>query len=166
MKHITSGILAAILCLISTNNSLAAISGCLQDTTLTTPITNGTKTSIRHAYVSPNCVANCLCAKEPTTYSCDCNTGYYANNQGTMLCDCLGKCPANSTCSSATSFSCNKGYYKNGSVCTRCPSSGGTYGTTASSGATSVTSCYLPSGTTGSDSSGSFTYTGNCYYSE
>lgn len=166
MKHITSGILAAIICLISMNNALAAISGCLKDSVLTTDITNGTKTSTRYAYVSPNCVDTCPCSMVATSYHCSCNSGYYANNQGTMLCDCLGVCPANSTCNNASFFYCDKGYYKNGSGCTRCPSSGGTYGTTASSGATSITSCYIPSGTSGSDSSGSFTYTGNCYYSE
>lgn len=71
-------------------------------------------------------------------------------------------------CSKNTEYRCATGYYgtsTNGiSGCTRCPSSGGVYGITASSGAKSITECYLPAGTTGSDNTGSFTYTGNCYY--
>lgn len=76
-------------------------------------------------------------------------------------------CPSNANCpgGNGSTFYCNVGYYKYGSTCSRCPSSGGVYGTTASSGATAITACYLPSGTTGSDETGSFTYTSNCYYS-
>jgi hypothetical protein len=32
-------------------------------------------------------------------------------------------------------------------------------------GSTVITSCYLPSGTTGTDTSGTYTYTADCYYS-
>lgn len=80
-----------------------------------------------------------------STYSCKCEKGYY----GTPMANILG-----GACSG---------------TCTRCPSSGGVYGTTASSGATSITECYIPSGTTRtfSDSvgSGTETITSNCYYS-
>lgn len=75
-----------------------------------------------------------------------------------------------STCNTATQYRCAKGYYgsptSNTSGCTRCPASGGTYGTTASAGSTSITSCYLPSGSTFSDSTGSGTVEGNCYWKE
>lgn len=64
-------------------------------------------------------------------------------------------------------YRCIAGYYGSGSSCTRCPSSGGVYGTSAV-GSTSITSCYMPSGTTisFSDSTGSGTekYTSDCYY--
>lgn len=67
-------------------------------------------------------------------------------------------------CTKTTQYQCAAGYYgtsNNGtSGCTRCPSSG-----SSAAGTTAITSCYLPSGTTGSDSTGSYTYTANCYYS-
>ncbi|MDE6481639.1 MAG: hypothetical protein K2L25_02345 [Alphaproteobacteria bacterium] len=85
------------------------------------------------------------------------NTGYEYSVQCGSACDATKK------------YRCAKGYYgtsTNGtSGCTRCPASGGTYGTTASAGATSITSCYLPSGSSFSDSTGSGTIVGgNCYY--
>lgn len=93
-------------------------------------------------------------------------------------------CATNSTgsnmvsCRIQGSCKCEQGYYGNPTynmlnggctgTCTRCPSSGGVYGTTASSGATSITACYIPSGTTRSFSdsigSGTETITSNCYY--
>ncbi|MBQ3039318.1 MAG: hypothetical protein IJD41_02030 [Alphaproteobacteria bacterium] len=63
-------------------------------------------------------------------------------------------------------FACIQGYYKDKMSCNRCPSSGGVYGTTKSSGATSITECYIPSGTDFSDSSGTWEYDQNCYYSK
>lgn len=68
------------------------------------------------------------------------------------------------------SYRCVKGYYMGELGCVRCPSSGGVYGTTAAAGATSITECYIPAGTTFSfsDSTGSGTekFTSDCYYSE
>ena len=78
---------------------------------------------------------------------------------------------------------CNPGYYLSGSTCVpcavgtfksttgtgaceSCPSSGGIAGTTASTGAKAKTECYLPSGTSFSDGTGSGTYTGNCYWKD
>ena len=56
--------------------------------------------------------------------------------------------------------SCNSGYYLAIRNCATCPSPG-----SASDGGTSgISGCYIPSGTTGSDGSGSYTYSGNCYY--
>jgi len=62
-------------------------------------------------------------------------------------------------------YQCKQGYYGTGASCTRCPSSGGVQGTTSGTGATSITECYIPSGSNFSDSTGKGTYTGNCYYS-
>lgn len=68
---------------------------------------------------------------------------------------------------------CQKGYYGTAKLnllqtscsgCTACPSSGGVAGTTSGPGATAITECYIPAGTKSSDSTGSFEYTGNCYY--
>lgn len=73
-----------------------------------------------------------------------------------------------STCDAARKYRCAKGYWgssTNGtSGCNRCPSSGGVYGTTAAAGSTSITSCYIPSGSSFSETAGRGTYTGNCYY--
>ncbi len=71
-------------------------------------------------------------------------------------------------CTTTKEYRCARGYYgtsTNGtSGCTRCPASGGIYGTTPAASSTVITSCYIPSGNTFSDSTGSGTYTGNCYY--
>jgi len=79
--------------------------------------------------------------------------------------------------------SCNAGYYMSGTVCkpcpvgtykstsgtqtscTTCPTSGGVAGTTESQGSTAVTQCYIPAGTSFSDSTGTYEYTDKCYYS-
>lgn len=63
-------------------------------------------------------------------------------------------------------YQCNKGYWGSGTSCAQCPSSGGVYGTTADAGATAITECYIPAGTVFSDSTGSGTYTEDCYYNQ
>ena len=70
---------------------------------------------------------------------------------------------ANAACTATTKTytSCKPGYYLSGGTCQSCPSGG----TSADKNTGGVTACYLPSGTTGSDSTGSYTYTANCYYS-
>lgn len=47
------------------------------------------------------------------------------------------------------------------SGCTACPQSGH-----SNADSTSITSCYLPAGTTGSDSTGAYTFASNCYYTQ
>lgn len=80
-------------------------------------------------------------------YTCKCEQGYY----GTPSHDFGLEIGDTGSCSG---------------TCTRCPASGGVYGTTAAAGATSITECYIPSGTTFSDDTGSGTYTNACYYTE
>lgn len=79
----------------------------------------------------------------------------------------------NNLCKTTTTARCQKGYYGTATLnnlktscsgCTACPSSGGVAGTTSGPGATAITECYIPAGTKSSDSTGSFEYTGNCYY--
>lgn len=72
---------------------------------------------------------------------------------------------AECTTGAKTYTACKPGYYLSYGDCVRCPSSGGVYGTTVDNNTGGITSCYLPSGTTGSDSTGSYTITGSCYYS-
>ena len=97
-----------------------------------------------------------------TSYKCD--SGYYGT--ATSASSGCTKCPLNATCAGGnnSTFVCDKGYYNNGTGCTRCPASGGIYGTTANTGATAITECYIPSGSAFSDSTGNGTYTDNCYY--
>lgn len=79
-------------------------------------------------------------------------TGY--EQKVTRTCDC-------NTCKATTSYRCAAGYYGsslNGTTgCARCPENGN-----SNAGTTSVTGCYV---TSGSDATGSCTYTQNCYYS-
>ena len=108
-----------------------------------------------------SCVGNksyAKCQTQSTTYKCA--AGYYGTAVGNRS-GCTA-CPSNATCAGGnnSTFSCNRVYYKNGSACTVCP--GG--GTTSAAGATSVSSCYIPSGTSFSDATGSGTYTSNCPY--
>lgn len=79
----------------------------------------------------------------------------------------------NNACTFDITARCQKGYYGTAKLskletrcsgCTACPSSGGVAGTTSGPGATAITECYIPAGTKSSDSTGSFEYTGNCYY--
>ncbi len=126
----------------------------------------------------------CVCGgveynKSNYEYSCNTEGGYYGtpSNGPYDQTHCTTSCPANSTATRnsssttignykivASSCKCNKNYYGGNSGCTKCPTSGGVAGVTASTGATSITSCYIPSGNTGSDSIGNFEYTANCYY--
>lgn len=114
--------------------------------------------SVARAACNPTGTSCAAC----TTYRC--NAGYYGTaTSGSGGCTV---CPANASCSggNGSTFICNQGYYKSGSACARCPASGGVYGTTKSTGATSITACYIPSGTAFTDTGGSGSYTGDCYY--
>ena len=62
--------------------------------------------------------------------------------------------------------SCKPGYYLDSGDCVRCPSSGGVYGTTVDKNTGGITSCYIPSGNSFSDTSGSGVYASDCYYTE
>jgi len=148
----------------TTSSCKSVCNNCSGSTTSTS--TNGvvqtqTKTLTTQCPKVEGGTADCSC-DNVTSYKCA--SGYYGT--ATSATSGCTKCPANATCAggNGSTFSCAKGYYKDGTVCARCPSSGGIYGTTASTGATSITSCYLPSGTTFSDSTGSGTYTSDCYY--
>lgn len=67
-------------------------------------------------------------------------------------------------CSTTFSYKCEAGYYGNprtsSGTCTKCPSPG-----TSAEGSTSQSDCYIPAGTTGSDSSGTYKYVSDCHYS-
>ncbi len=96
------------------------------------------------------------------------------------------KCTTTGTCSSSTPggyITCNTGYYSAKGVakytlttnsnpasystqlnCTACTTATSNTSATSAIGATAITKCYLPSGYSSSDSTGSWTYTSNCFY--
>ncbi len=116
----------------------------------------------------PNCSNEILfnVCRKPCDGTCsDCTTSAWtAGNTGYQKRTYASCNTATCVCTKTAQYRCAAGYYgtsSNGtSGCTRCPSNG-----SSTAGATAITSCYLPSGTTGSDSTGSYTYTSNCYYS-
>ncbi len=106
------------------------------------------------AFIIGTTTTNALYAAAPKT-TCvlyevytSCNAGYYLSSRSCK------PCPV--------------GTYKSASgtqtSCTTCPSSGGIAGTTKSTGSTAITQCYLPAGSSSSDSGGKYEYTGDCYY--
>ena len=109
-------------------------------------------------FISYSGIANAACVNQD--YSCTCNAGYYAVNQGTSTCYC-SKCPAGtykSTASTATS-------------CTNCPAvtdfkttSDTTVVATSSLGSTSESSCYVVSGSYRDLSNNTFSLTSSCSY--
>ena len=78
-------------------------------------------------------------------------------------CEATAECVGN-FCMLGQNYRCVAGAYGNPSAsnetaCAPCPSPG-----TSAAGSTSQSDCYIPAGTTGSDSTGTYKYTANCYY--
>ncbi len=94
----------------------------------------------------------CMCYRTSNPiYTCKCNTGYTVQNQGTSTCSCKANvCPA--------------GTYLNNGTCINCATATGHTSATSAQGSTAITDCYLPTGTTGGDTTGNYTYTDKCYY--
>ena len=130
----------------------------------------------RRQWTCNNCVNTATCVVTGERY--ECGSGWYGSP--TSASGPCTRCPENATCPGGTTFTCNRGYVKNadGTGCTKmariclpgqyrgedgecknCPSPG-----TSSRNASGITSCYIPSGYTGSDTSGSYEYAANCYY--
>ena len=104
-----------------------------------------------------NCHVTPLCKTTSMTYKCA--SGYYGTATSAFA-GCT-KCPTNATCAggNGSTYVCNSGTYKTSSGCASCPWPG-----TSAAGSTSISSCYIRSGTLGSDDSGSYKYTADCYY--
>lgn len=72
--------------------------------------------------------------------------------------------PVGETCP-CTTYRCNAGYYGDGTTCTSCATATGNANATSAKGTTLITGCYVPSGTNGSDTIGSWTIVGGtCPY--
>lgn len=72
-------------------------------------------------------------------------------------------------CEWGVRYRCAPNYYGTATAdqtgCNTCPPSGSVDGR-SDGGATSITGCYIPAGTSGSDETGNFTYAEKCYYSK
>ncbi len=123
------------------------------------------------------CTENCCHAKYgvlggKTTYSDPDSNGVITVTKYTDTVTCATSASGSNfvSCNRQNSHICAQGYYGSPTLlnktCTKCPSSGGIAGTTAGTGATKITECYIPAGTAFSDSAGAGTYSENCYYSE
>lgn len=68
-------------------------------------------------------------------------------------------------CSETRTYeSCKPGYYLDSATCKTCPTSGGIAGKSADKNTKGIGACYIPSGNSFSDDTGSGTYAGDCYY--
>ena len=152
------------MCPISCGASTTYDSRCTNTTFCTscktsTRTANGitTTTNRNMTATCSNCHVTPSCKITSTTYKCA--SGYYGTATSAFA-GCT-KCPTNATCAggNGSTYVCNSGTYKTSSGCASCPWPG-----TSAAGSTSISSCYIRSGTLGSDDSGSYKYTADCYY--
>jgi len=87
-------------------------------------------------------------------------TGKLTTNTNNGACQC-----GNLSGWTTSSRKCNAGYYLNGTQCVSCALATGNGAAVSPAGATSITDCYLPAGTTVADAAGNYKMTGNCSYS-
>lgn len=121
---------------------------------------------------SGSCVCNTLCTSASNTNETDTTSCTVANATGAFK-TCNGKYTssgcysAGATCSGCSSYgscaasSCNAGYYLASGSCTACPTVAGV--TTANNNTSGITSCCTTTG--GTDTTGTYGYTGSCCYS-
>ena len=109
-----------------------------------------------------DCCVQCSNCTSDTNWV-NAGTGYM--RRASRTCSCSG------SCNTTYVYACATGYYghsTNGtSGCTKCPTpSNNAYVTTVvTREETTVSDCYIPAGFPTSDSSGSYSYTANCYHS-
>jgi len=145
----------------------SAISGAQYDIPTCPQCANGYILKKHSANLSPSCTVEYYdCEKDCSAGCSNCNstswaalrTGYQSRTVATCSC---------TTCSKRTEYRCAAGYYgstTNGtSGCTRCPAEDNAQGT-SSAGSTAKTSCYIPSGTGFSNTSGKGSFAGNSYF--
>ena len=119
-------------------------------------ITDGNPCTNTYTWKSLGSNKYCLATNTATWNWC---AGSDGSTSGIIPYNEVGGCVYTSgTCSTFTH--CGAGYYKNGSVCTKCPDGGTTSGYTN----TGSSACYLPTGTSMSDTSGTYTCSSNAYY--
>lgn len=109
------------------------------------------ETTYQYAYIASTTVAGGYCYQTATCDSCT------DNGKGEP------ECTYDITTCTVPTY-CGQGYYKSGNTCIECPelSTGATTATGYSTAG--ITRCYMPLGTTGSDTEGKFVYDGNSYW--
>lgn len=109
------------------------------------------------------------CSLTASGAGCACNSATYLTDTGCKACgnglaatmpNAVGL-HRNTTCSM-----CAAGYYKDGGACKQCPEYATGKNGESMGGTVPINACYIPKGTTSSDSTGSFEYTENCNYSQ
>lgn len=137
-------------------------SSCLSGAELSTAFWSSTVCQ-KNSFSYSDCVKSCPdctnCISDTTWTRVTTLSPY--EKKTTRTCNC-------GTCVENTAYRCAVGYYgssTNGtSGCTRCPrDEGGNYGTSPA-GSTVVTACYIASGQTFTDATGTGSYVGNCSY--
>lgn len=98
---------------------------------------------------------DCICSSRPST----CKSGSWVSNGTGKEKQQVKQWDCNKCSDYGYNYRCAAGYYGNGTTCTVCPGGG-----TSPAGTTTVSGCYIPSGRSFSDGTGSGKYTGNCYY--
>lgn len=103
-----------------------------------------------------------------TSFACTSQDKYYDSTNGCISC-ATGTCSNSASATSHQNTSCSNcaaGYYSKNGTCTRCTTEFGSTGTTSgclTKSSATQTKCYITSGS-GSDTTGSFSITGTCYY--
>ena len=122
-----------------------------------------------------------ICEKTATSATCKyrCQDGFYNIAPGRVLPNCA-RCAANATCTEGILL-CNRGTWRKNNnnasqgtitvTCTLCPKLEGVKGTVRGTTApntqtTKVTACYIPKDQSIKDTSGTFIFIKDCYYSE
>ncbi len=142
---------------VTPSSSCLSACGMTAGTSPTTSTSNGIITTTQPA-VKVTSSTNAVPTSDASLVSCTrtstktyvCEAGYYGS-------------PTSST-SGCTQ--CEKGYYcPGGTTRYSCATQTKNSSATSAAGAKSITSCYLPANTSFSDSSGTYQYSSNCYYS-
>lgn len=139
------------------NTGITSCTGCVTGYELVskTILVSGCQNPISYKTCEAECNGICPGGCSTTSWTAF-STGYEQRRVGTCnTTTCI--------CMYDIEFRCAAGYYgssTNGTPgCTACPSGG-----TSAAGSTAQTNCYIPSGQTGSDATGTYTYTSNCYW--
>ena len=115
------------------------------------------------------------CCQSCTGYTYTDNTTYYLARRSARSCTTTGTCSTVAsgwTCLAGSYSGNNKGSSSQSSPmnatselgCVTCASGTGNDAATSAYGAANPRYCYLPTGTTGTDNTGNYKYTSNCYY--
>lgn len=115
----------------------------------------------------PTCTCPFNADDDPTICS---STEWTANGTEGMYHRCLQVQSSAAVEICGCEYSCMPGYYRQydataaKNICVRCPSINGVYGTTVDHNINGITSCYIPTGTSLGDDTGTFEFTNQCNY--